>query len=65
MNKKRQKVVDAIKDKQIEEEKLEELQEEEKTKCVNCMEELNPAEYMTNPYGIICEVNQTKLFYHS
>lgn len=30
-----------------------------------CNEDLNAEEFMDHPYGIICEVNQTKLFYHS
>jgi len=29
------------------------------------MESLSPENYLMNPYGIICEVNQTKLFFHS
>lgn len=49
----------------MEDEKNEEMLEEERHKCVMCNEDLNPETYLALPYGIICEINQTKLFYHS
>jgi hypothetical protein len=37
----------------------------EKQVCVQCFEELNTETYFSNPYGMIGEINQTKLFYFS
>ena len=39
--------------------------EEQKHSCVICGEELNQDTILENPYGYLCEINQSKLFYHS